>query len=68
MVQATQEGAGRGLCPRFPWPRGIFRRSVDGDLARCAALERESMAIIAELCPAWINNHDQENRTSKGYP
>jgi hypothetical protein len=49
MVQATEEGAGRGHCMRDLRPRGISRGSVDPRPCPVRALERESMAIIAEL-------------------
>jgi hypothetical protein len=35
------------------YPFIIFRAALTRDLARCAALERESMAIIAELAVRW---------------
>jgi hypothetical protein len=37
-----------------------FAAALTRDLVRCAALKRESMAIIAELTAARFQNHDAE--------
>jgi hypothetical protein len=48
MVQAAEAGAGRTASAIFARAES-FAAELTRDLARCAALERESMAIIAEL-------------------
>jgi hypothetical protein len=49
MVQAAQAGAGCGTVRASLERAESFAAALTRDLARCAALERETMAIIAEL-------------------